>query len=72
MTPVQRALGFIIVIGLIASCKSGEPWRGISLERAVSICQQRAADLSRQGYDSRRSYDECMDSYRGAVMEGRN
>jgi hypothetical protein len=28
--------------------------------------------MSRQGYDSRRSYHECMDSYRGAVMEGRN
>jgi hypothetical protein len=28
--------------------------------------------MSRQGYDSRRSYHECMDSYRAAVMEGRN
>jgi hypothetical protein len=69
---VQRALGVIIVITLTASCTSGEPWKGVSPERAVSICQETAASMSRQGYDSRRSYRECMDSYRGAVMEGRN
>jgi hypothetical protein len=28
--------------------------------------------MSRQGYDSGRSYHECMDSYRAAVIEGRN
>jgi hypothetical protein len=62
-------ISLLAALLLLPAC--GDLDRPLSLDQRVEVCRRTAASMGRQGYDSNRSYQECLASVRREITEGK-